>query len=94
MKIRKLRVTNLTQDGLKPNEVAEYWWEPGFQNMTDRHGRVQQSANMTVWQEWQVWQEYGKHVMYGKSMAEISRAHVQQNKVVAAEKEKCGRVPN
>ena len=40
MKIRKLRVTNLKQDGLKPNEVAEYWWEPGFQNMTDRHGRV------------------------------------------------------
>ena len=36
----------------------------------------------------------GKHGMYGKSMAEFSRAQVWPNKVVAAEKEKCGRVPN
>ena len=42
LKIRKLRVRNRRQDRQKPNEVAEceYWWEPGFQNMTDRHGRV------------------------------------------------------
>ena len=37
--------------------------------------------------------KYGKYGTYGK-YGKPSRAQVWPNKVVAAEKEKCGRVPN